>query len=225
MITKLLDIGSVTHDVRRFVVEKPDGYEFTPGQATEVSINKEGWEDKKRPFTFTSLNSDKNLEFIIKGYPVKDYPNHSGVTEEIHKLKKGDELILDEPWGTISYKGEGVFIAGGAGITPFIAIFRQLVKEGKEKSNKLLFSNKTHKDIILEKELRKVFPADNLILTLTRENSEKYKKGRIDKDFLLENIDNFEKHFYVCGPKQMVSDLREALTILGASVDSVVFEE
>ena len=98
MIAKILSINPVTRDVKRFTVEKPKGFKFTPGQATEVAINKPGWQDKKRPFTFTSLNSDPNLEFIIKEYPLFKYPDHTGVTEAIHKLKKGDEFIIDEPW-------------------------------------------------------------------------------------------------------------------------------
>jgi len=32
----------VTHDVKRFIVEKPEGFSFKPGQATEIAINKEG---------------------------------------------------------------------------------------------------------------------------------------------------------------------------------------
>ena len=181
--SKLLFTSFVTHDVKRFILEKPKGYEFEPGQATEVAINKKGWTDKKRPFTFTSLNQDKVLELIIKGYPVADHPDHEGVTEKIHELKSGDELLLDEPWGTINYKGPGVFIAGGAGITPFIAIFRDLKSKNKLKGNTLIFSNKEQKDIILEKELKSMF-GDDLILTLTREKHPDYIHGRIDKNFL-----------------------------------------
>jgi predicted ferric reductase len=44
--------------------------------------------------------------------------------KRIRKLKHGDELIIRDVWGAIEYKGEGVFIAGGAGVTPFIAILR-----------------------------------------------------------------------------------------------------
>ncbi len=33
-IVKILDIGQVTHDVKMFSVEKPEGYSFIPGQAT-----------------------------------------------------------------------------------------------------------------------------------------------------------------------------------------------
>lgn len=43
-ILTIQDIQQVTHDVRRIRLEKPKGYEFVPGQATEVSIHKEGWE-------------------------------------------------------------------------------------------------------------------------------------------------------------------------------------
>jgi len=38
-IVKILKTEQVTHDVRRFQVEKPAGYKFIPGQATEVSVN------------------------------------------------------------------------------------------------------------------------------------------------------------------------------------------
>ena len=76
---------------------------------------------EKRPFTFTSLPGDDHLEFTIKCYT-----DHDGVTNQLGQLKAGDELLLHDIWGAIHYTNEGTFIAGGAGITPFIAIFRQL---------------------------------------------------------------------------------------------------
>ena len=75
-----------------------------------------------------------DLEFVIK-----TYNDHLGVTNELSNLKRGDELVVRDVWGVIEYKGDGYFIAGGAGITPFIAILRQLQKDNKLKGNKLLF--------------------------------------------------------------------------------------
>ncbi len=69
---KIKDIQNVTHDVKSFTIEKPDGYDFEPGQATEVAIDKDGWREEKRPFTFTSLPEDDELEFTIKIYPEHD---------------------------------------------------------------------------------------------------------------------------------------------------------
>ncbi|HSH50414.1 MAG TPA: FAD-binding oxidoreductase, partial [Bacteroidales bacterium] len=125
---KILKTENITHDVKHFVLEKPEGYSFESGQATALSINKKGYENEKRPFTFTSLNSDPHLELIIK-----IYDDHNGVTKKLGKLQESDELIIGAPWGTINYKGSGYFIAGGAGITPFIAILRHLQKENQLK--------------------------------------------------------------------------------------------
>ncbi|OGY43350.1 MAG: flavodoxin reductase [Candidatus Buchananbacteria bacterium RIFCSPHIGHO2_02_FULL_38_8] len=217
---KILMTEFVTHDVKRFIVEKPQNYSFTPGQATDVSINKKWLRGEKRPFTFTSLNQDEVLEFTIK-----NYSDHDGVTKKIHQLKAGDELLINDPWGTINYKDKGVFIAGGAGITPFIAIFRDLHQKGKLTGNKLIFSNKAEEDIILQKELENMFESNDLLLTLTQEKNPKYLNERVDKNFLEKYIVNFKQDFYLCGPPPMVKSLKEILTDLGANVDQIVFEK
>lgn len=215
---KILMKEFVTHDVKRFIIEKPSKYKFVPGQATEVSINKEGLENKKRPFTFTSLNEDLVLEFTIKRYA------HDGVTERLHELKAGDELILGDAWGEIGFKGKGIFIAGGAGVTPFIAILRQLQRDGELQGNKLIFSNKTKKDIILKKELKNMFPPEDLILTLTEEKEKGYENRKIDKEFLKEKIFNLNQKFYICGSKEFVKDIYEILKNMGINADSIIIE-
>lgn len=215
----ILDIKEVTHDVKCFRVQRPEGYRFVPGQATEVSVNKPGWTEERRPFTFTSLNSDEWLEFTIKGYA-----EHNGVTHLLHQLSVGDELLLRDVWGAIEYKGPGYFIAGGAGITPFMAILRQLHKDGSIGGNVLLFSNKTAADIIYQDELTRIL-GTNARFLLTREEKEGYEKGPIDRHFLQSNIPDFSKHFYICGPDRMIQDISEALEQSGASADAVVFEK
>lgn len=218
-VVKILSAEPVTHDVKRFKVEKPAGYSFIPGQATEVTINKAGWTDKRNPFTFTSLNDWDHLEFTIKIYQ----DHEEGVTRELGKLNAGDEIILHDVWGAINYKGTGTFIAGGAGITPFIAIFRQLYEDGKAGGNQLFFSNKTAKDIILKDELTKIL-GDHFINILTQEEGSGYAHQKIDEDYLSSHITDFNQHFYICGPDQMVQDIQKALSNLGASESVVTVE-
>ncbi len=146
--TTLLMSAFVTHDVKRFIIEKPDGFDFTPGQGVELAIDDDRWRAEGRPFTPTSLRDDRVLEFTIK-----QYSQHQGVTQALHALQPGAKLTMSEPFGTIEYKGPGVFIAGGAGITPFIAILRDLSRQNKLEQQTLIFSNKTPADIINEKEL------------------------------------------------------------------------
>lgn len=216
---KITEILSLTHDVKRFKTEKPDGYKFVPGQATEVSINKDGWDDKKRPFTFTSLPEDDHLEFVIKSYR-----EHEGVTKQIEDLLEGDELIIDEAWGAIQYKGRGVFIAGGAGITPFISILRDLSAKGELEGNKLIFANKTGKDVIMESYFYDLLGEDFMSI-LDKEKLEGHAYGRVTMDFLKGKIQDFSQEFYVCGPQPMVEGVSEILKHLGANPDGITFEE
>jgi len=218
-IVKILNIEAITHDVRRYQVQKPVGYHFNPGQATDVSINLPRWKEERRPFTFTALNDAPYLEFTIKSY--RDY---DGVTNQLGKLVPGDELIVRDVWGAIEYKGPGYFIAGGAGITPFIAILRQLRNENKLADNTLFFSNKTAADIIIHEELAATM-GENAVFIITKEKTDRYFNGYVDEKFLRSHVVDFSKHFYLCGPDKMIADLQTILAGLGASSDSVVFEK
>jgi ferredoxin-NADP reductase len=216
---KILTVKPVTHNVRSFTVERPAGYTYHPGQATELSVLKPGWETEKRPFTFTSLPGSDHLEFTIKCYT-----DHDGVTNQLSKVQKGDMLEIGDAWGAIEYKGEGVFIAGGAGVTPFIAILRYLHTQNKIGNNQLIFSNKTLPDIILKDEFEMMLGL-NFINIITQEDSEAFHHGKIDKVFLQQNISNFNQPFYVCGPDTFTENILNALKELGAHPDSLVFEK
>lgn len=199
-------------------LEKPANYTFTPGQATDVAINKKEWKEEKRPFTFTNLPEDNHLEFTIK-----TYPSHKGVTNELRHLEPGDELIIHDVWGAISYKGHGVFIAGGAGITPFLSIFRYLKTINNIYGNQLIFANKTKADIIHEKELKNLL-GDAFINILSDEAGAGYAHGMIREDFLKKSITSFDKIFYVCGPPPMMNAVQKYLTNLGVGDNSIVVE-
>ena len=218
-IVKIEEIIPVTHDVKCFRMESPAGFTFLPGQATDLSVNRPGMEGDLRPFTFTALTGKPYLEFTIKRYP-----EHQGVTDLLHRLQPGDELIIGEPWGAIAYNGPGYFIAGGAGITPFIAILRNLYEENKIAGNRLIFSNKTAGDIIYEDELFKMLGTNSKFI-LTRDQKSGYESGRIDEKLIKKYVSDFSSRFYVCGPDPMVNEIVNTLQTLGASVDSLVFEK
>lgn len=215
----ILDIKTVTHDVKSLKVEKPSGFTFIPGQATDVAINKPDLKDQKRSFTFTSLNEWDYLEFTIK-----IYNDHNGVTKEIGKLKVGDELIIGEPWGTINYKGAGTFIAGGAGVTPFIAIIRDLKSKNELDDNKLIFANKTSKDIILKNEFEALL-GNNFINILSEEKTDQYKFGFITKEFLQSVVKNLNQYFYLCGPDPMIESVEKMLYDLTVDKSNIVKEK
>ncbi|GAC1310893.1 MAG: hypothetical protein NVSMB24_29100 [Mucilaginibacter sp.] len=218
-IVKVLKTEFVTHNVKRFTLEKPAGYTFVSGQATDVSINKPGLEDELRPFTFTCVNSDDHLEFTIK-----IYKGHNGITEKLLDVNTGDELIIHEVFGAIAYQGAGLFIAGGAGITPFISIFRQLRLENKLTGNTLLFANRTEEDIIPKDELDEMF-GTNRVDILSNPLLPGKQGKHIDKDILRPFLNSKDKYCYVCGPDEFTSAMIDDLTELGVAKDHIVIEQ
>lgn len=213
---KILDATFVTHNVKRFVLEKPEGFVYHPGHSGRFSINLPEWKDVIRPFTFTSLNKWPYLELTVK-----IYEEHNGVTKQLGKLNAGAELLLHNVFGTIEYKGPGIFLAGGTGITPFLAIFRALFLSNNLKGNGLIYSNHSADDIIMGEELSKILgPA--YLNVFTKQGVIGFMEKKIDRRFLIENIKRFDRRFYVCGPKSFTEDITNDLISLGANPQSVI---
>lgn len=217
-VVGITSIQHITHDVLQIVTEKPDHFNFIPGQATEISVNKNGWMAEKRPFTFTSLPENDFLEFNIK-----TYPSLNSVTNKLLILKQGDELILHEVFGAIAFKGEGVFLAGGAGVTPFISILRNLRRRNEIDGNKLLFANKTKADIILEQEFNDLL-GGNFVNILAHGILDGYEHGLITKDFLHRHIPETGKKVYLCGPPPMMHAVEKQLADLGFEDHQIIKE-
>ncbi|MCC6840321.1 MAG: flavodoxin reductase [Flavobacteriales bacterium] len=204
--------------MKQFKLEKPKNYSFTPGQAAMVALNREGWSGRSAPFTFTSLTSSRTLELVIK-----IYDERKGLTHQLGLARKGDELLIGEPFGAISYRGPGFFFAGGAGVTPFIAILRDLHKQKALAGNTLVCSNQTSDDIILGEELSRMLGKQFLNI-FTRQHVIGFLERRIDRNILITLVQNFDQHFYICGPASFVENLSRLLQDLGATAESIVID-
>ncbi|MBK8698553.1 MAG: flavodoxin reductase [Saprospiraceae bacterium] len=192
-IINIRSINQVTKDFIRIVTSKPPEFTYKQGQAAQIAINKNGWLKVEKPFTFTCLPANDYLEFTIK-----TPTGHKGITNDLLLLQKYDELVLHSNIGVLTYKGEGVFIDGGDGITSFIDIFRQLKAKNEIGKNKLIFANKTKADIILEEEFKTLFEAAYVNI-LSDEKIEGYHYGNMTEEFIREMVTDFDKQFYASG--------------------------
>lgn len=216
---KILETESITHNVVRLKVEKPTGLAFIPGQAVDFALDKPEWKDELRPFTFTSLPQDDHLEFTIK-----TYSERKGVTDQIGKLKAGDSVLLGDVFGDIQYKGDGLFIAGGAGVTPFISVFKDLNRKGKLGNNKLLFANKKEEDIIERKFFNKIL-GSNFVNILSEEEVKGIEHGHITKELIANQVGGDGAYFYLCGPPPMMDAVLKELKEMGVPKSKIVHEE
>ncbi|TVR33414.1 MAG: flavodoxin reductase [Spirochaetaceae bacterium] len=210
-------ITALTDSVYRLRTDKPQGYVFTPGQYTELAIDRPGFAEETRPFSFTSRPEDAQLEFIFRSHR-----SHAGVTAELEGVTAGTELVLEPPAGTISYRGPGCFIAGGTGITPFLSIFRSHSGRRDFGANRLLFSNKTEQDRFLTAELQALFD-DRVRFVVTHDPTSHCDCTFIDLDYLRPFVES-DRLYYVCGPDDMVKEVCTALSALGVGEHNLVLE-
>ncbi|MBF9032519.1 flavodoxin reductase [Rhodobacterales bacterium HKCCE3408] len=213
----LKEISDVTHDTRRLTFDRPRDFEFQPGQATELTLMRDGWRDEGRPFTMVSMPGEPLLEFVIK-----IYPEHDGVTEQIATLTPGENVTLSDPFGAITDHGPGTFVAGGAGITPFIALLRSRARTDGAEDCHLIFANKAERDIILREDWEAM---PGLRTTFVTDAQDDLPDGPVDRDFLDGHVGPDTPHLYICGPQGLVDAVRDAAKSLGVPEDRIVTEE
>jgi ferredoxin-NADP reductase len=99
-----------------------------------------------------------------------------------------------------------------------------LQEDRKLGNNKLIFSNRTVKDIILKDEFEKML-GENFINTITGEKTENYDNKKIDESYLKEKIKDLSQYFYICGPDAMIENVKDILLHLGADENKIVIEQ
>lgn len=209
----------VTHDTVLLEFDRPPGFDFVPGQATHWGLDVPGMETVGRPFTITSLPSEDRLEFVIKVYPRATHPDHDGVTERIGQMQPGEKVFVDTPSGDIRDAGPGVFVAGGAGITPFIPILKDRARRQALEGCTLIYSTKSEADIIL----RGAWEAMDGLNTLYVTTETPGDANRIDAAFIDEMV-SFDNRFYVCGPPPMMQSVIADLRAYGVGDQDIIAE-
>lgn len=205
--SRLVMKEKINYNVICFSVQKPFGFNFHPGQAVDLSIDKPGFELEVAPFTIISAENDSYLKFIIKIQPSKN-----SLTYHLSVLKLGAMIKLSRPWNTFEYMGPGNFIAAGTGIVPFIPILDYIRKFDANFTDRyiLVYASKNKEGILFEKKLRRMF-GKNFITKLSNTKSPE----RIDFVFLKSIIRKRNQYFYVCGPKSFEFDTMSNLVKLG----------
>lgn len=214
----LASTETVANRVHRLTFQKPDGFDFKPGQAIDLALDREGWRDEPRPFTMTSLPADRELEFHIK-----EYPDHEGVTQQLGQLREGAWLSIGEPWGAITDQGPGLFVAGGMGITPFLAILRARARAGDLAGCTLIYGVDTPADLVAAEEFSAM--ADLTFVPVVSEDArDGHRSGRIDADLIGDHL-AASGPVYLCGPPPMEEAMRGHFGELGVGDERVVHEE
>ena len=118
-------IEELTHDIRRLVLSGDENIQFKAGQYADITIP--GTEEV-RSFSMANLPGGE-LEFMIKLYPDGKF---SGLLAD-GGLSVGDEVEVTGPYGVFTLRQSDrplLFIGGGAGMAPILALLRSMVDKG-----------------------------------------------------------------------------------------------
>lgn len=226
-IGEIIEIKEETYDVKTFIIKFNEIMDFIPGQYCMTSLlDVKGFEGKEKPFTYTNVPGSEFVELTIK--KIGEF------TTVMHELDVGVKVKIKGPFGEVlnfdkNIKDDVVFLAGGSGITPFISAIRYIIEKKLNNNVTLFFGNRTKKDIIYAEEFKEHNELDNITIVNTLSDTESKKwtghTGRIDKQLILEYVDNPEnKLWYICGPPPMVAGMKILLEEIGINKDKIRVE-
>lgn len=198
-------------DIDYALTLRPLDMPLMPEKGQYVYI-KQGIVSEDHPFSVTYCDP-KNGELTIV------YRTYGAFTKFLTSLPLGETLQLGGPYGLFTQDQptdkKVVYIAGGVGVTPFA----QYILDGETNDNQWLFvSNKTRQGAPLVSQLRSALgPRLVEFYTGDIEQPDGSIIGRIELNSIRERLgDLTECTFYICGPSQMVKDMKQSL--LEASV-------
>ncbi len=198
--------------------ELADDYRFVHGQHLTIR----GDDGERRSFSICTTPSSGLLRIGVKKLPGGAFSE--GV---IDTLRVGDELDVMTPAGrfTTTLDPEStktyVAIAAGSGITPVISIVSTILESEPGAQVMLVYANRTHRTVMFLDDLHDLkdrFPDRFwLVHVLSREEQDvELFSGRLDGDRLTRILDALMPAddvdaWFLCGPQQMVVDLRQVI--------------
>ena len=220
------EVKNETHDTFTLILKSKSRLKFKPGQFCFLRLNK-GELFARHPFTISSSPNDKYLSFTVK--------QTGRFTEALWELIKGEEVIVDGPFGNFLIRDDKcdlVFIAGGVGITPFMSMIKDKVQNGLEDQNvTLLYGSKTLADIIFKKYFdgikenwfKKVYVLSN---DMPSGDLGEYESGYINERIIKKYVKKIDGSiFYICGPEGMRESILQTLKKLGVKNRDIIIED
>ncbi|OGH11352.1 MAG: hypothetical protein A3B38_00805 [Candidatus Levybacteria bacterium RIFCSPLOWO2_01_FULL_36_13] len=210
----LIDKKSEQRNISTFIFKPEKKIKWTSGQYLIYSLphQKNDLRGKQRFFTISSA-PHQNYPSITTRIEKKP----SSFKTALNKLKVGEEIFVKGPDGDFILDKKSkinIFIAGGIGITPFIAILRDLVFKKMKNEVLLLYANKNN-NILFKKELDKISKKNKNIQIKYFIGSAKIDKNVL-KRVIKKNIDIF-----ISGPDPMVAKMEETVKKLGVKEENI----
>ncbi|MGH3360941.1 MAG: FAD-binding oxidoreductase, partial [Nocardioides sp.] len=229
---KVAAIDELTDDAVAITFDVPDelrdDYAFAHGQ--HLSIR--GGDDVRRSYSICTPPSSGVLRIGVKRLPGGAFSE-----EVVSRLRPGDELEVMTPAGRFTTELDPsaarryVAIAAGSGITPVLSIVAAILEGEPGAFVTLVYANRTSRSVMFLDEVHDLKDRHpdrfRLLHVLSREEQDaELLSGRLDGERLRRILDELippgdVDAWFLCGPQQMVIDLRETLIDVGVPTTAV----
>ena len=208
MSVRVAAITAVAEKVKRFRFERVDGQPmpvFSGGAHIVVSM-RDGAILRRNPYSLMSSPADPS------GYEISvlAVEQSRGGSAFLHgKLKPGNTLAISQPINLFPFDRRGrkhILMAGGIGVTPFIAMMDQLTRE--DRSFELHYAVRTRSHGAYWRELQERYGARCVHVYCDAE------RLFIPTETILGH-QPVGTHLYVCGPAGMIKGVLGSATRLG----------
>lgn len=233
---KVHEIKQETADTITLCFKQPGlrKIKYRAGQYLTLSFRIDG-RKYVRPYSFSSAPSvDSYLETTIKRVPggiVSNFINN--------QIKIGDSIEVLEPMGDFIFEDDGTveaiyFWGVGSGITPLMAILKEVLITHPTIKINLIYGNKNSESTIFSAALNQLERKYTSVFKIWHFHTQSdgiktdVNRGRINSSFILDILKktNVETtRHYICGPADLKNTIKELLAELNYPKKNVFTED
>lgn len=211
---QIVEAQKLSDSVARVVVRTnaaQDPFSWDPGQYLQITLPAVG---VTRAYSIANHgNGSRELEFLIRLLPDGQFSGHIA-----RGLAEGEPVRLRGPHGQFIFHDEPkpVFVAGGTGLAPILAILRALADSKPGVEAKLVFGVGSESDLFHTDKLvalRRRLPNLDLVIAVERPGTEWTGAVGLATDHI--GPVDATSSYYLCGPSAMVSAAEDLLNANG----------
>jgi NAD(P)H-flavin reductase len=196
---------------------------FLPGQYVNIQIP---GTDQTRSYSFSSGPRADHVAFLLRNTPTGALPTYLR-----ERAKVGDRVEFQGPLGSFYLRPVQrpvLFLAGGTGLAPFLAMLDKLSQNGAEHPVHLIFGVTNDPDLVRIDELEdyaKRLPNFSFACTVADEGSSYPNKGYVTRYIEPDHLNGGDVDVYLCGPPPMVDAVRSFLTAQSVAPTNFFYEK
>lgn len=229
-ILKLLHRREVARATVEFQFNKPDNFNFIPGQYAGFTLINPKETDTggiTRRFSLSSTPDDDHIAITLRIQP-------SAYKRMLNEMRIGDEIKFAGPTGNFTLHEDtnipAVFIAGGIGITPFYSMIKHASRQKSPQKMLLFYGNQTENDAAYLEAIELLQNMNsNFRFIPAMANPDQAWRG--ETGFITDNLikkyvsDLNAPIYYICGSPAMVTALQETLAEMGVDENRIRVED